>query len=108
MGPHPHYWRCIMKSSATLMLAAPLLLLMLPVALAAEAETIFSKVFAAAIAFAAAVLASGFAISRAGSAGLAASAERPEVRTVAIIIAAFGEALAIYGIAIAFFILGAG
>ncbi len=63
------------------------------------------KALSAAIAFAAAVAASGFAISRAGSAGLAASAERPELRTIAIIIAAFAEALAIYGIAIAFFIL---
>jgi len=88
--------------------AALLAVSLLPAALAVEAVSdIFSKVFAAAIAFSAAVLASGFAISRAGSAGLAASAERPEVRTIAIIIAAFGEALAIYGIAIAFFILGA-
>jgi hypothetical protein len=62
-----------MKNSAALILAAPLLLLVLPIAFAAEAETIFNKVFAAAIAFAA-VLASGFAISRAGSAWLAASA----------------------------------
>ncbi|MEM0481285.1 MAG: ATP synthase subunit C [Nitrososphaerota archaeon] len=88
--------------------SALLAISMLPVVFAVEVTSdIFSKVFAAAIAFSAAVLASGFAISRAGSAGLAASAERPEVRTVAIIIAAFGEALAIYGIAIAFFILGA-
>ncbi|MDT7968700.1 MAG: hypothetical protein RQ949_05460 [Candidatus Calditenuis sp.] len=74
---------------------------------AAEAggAAVVDKALSAAIAFAAAVAASGFAISRAGSAGLAASAERPELRTVAIIIAAFAEALAIYGIAIAFFIL---
>jgi V/A-type H+-transporting ATPase subunit K len=97
-----------MQLRTALLVAGSLVLLALPIAFAAEAATpLFSKVFAAAIAFAAAVLASGFAISRAGSAGLAAAAERPEVRTVAIIIAAFGEALAIYGIAIAFFILGA-
>lgn len=66
------------------------------------------KFIAAAAAFGLAVLAAGFAISKAGSAGLAAAAERPEVRTTAIIIAAFGEALAIYGIVIAFFILGTG
>lgn len=67
-----------------------------------------AKLIAAAAAFGLAVLAAGFTISKAGSAGLAAAAERPEVRTTAIIIAAFGEALAIYGIVIAFFILGAG
>jgi len=86
-----------------------LLILLSPVVYAAEANTnaLVSKVFAATIAFGVAVAAAGFTISKAGSAGLAASAERPEVRTVAIIIAAFGEALAIYGIAIAFFILSA-
>jgi V/A-type H+-transporting ATPase subunit K len=66
-----------------------------------------SRTFAAAIAFGVAVISAGFGIARAGSAGLAASAERPEVRTVAIIISAFAEALAIYGIVIAFFILSA-
>ena len=67
-----------------------------------------AKVLAAALAFAVAVASAGFGIARAGSAGLAASAERPEIRTVAIIISAFAEALAIYGIVISFFILGAG
>jgi len=66
-----------------------------------------AKVFAAAIAFIAAVVSAAWGIARAGSAGLAASAERPEIRTVAIIISAFAEALAIYGIVISFFILGA-
>jgi len=75
---------------------------------AAVISDFVAKVFAAAIAFAAAVVSAGFGISRAGSAGLAAVAERPEIRTVAIIIAAFAEALAIYGIVISFFILGAG
>jgi len=65
-----------------------------------------SRTFAAAIAFAVAVASSGFGIARAGSAGLAATAERPEVRTTAIIISAFAEALGIYGIVVAFFILG--
>jgi F0F1-type ATP synthase membrane subunit c/vacuolar-type H+-ATPase subunit K len=66
-----------------------------------------AKTFAAAIAFGAAVASAGFGIGRAGSAGLAASAERLEVRTTAIIISAFAEALGIYGIVIAFFILAA-
>lgn len=64
-----------------------------------------AKVFAAAAAFIAAVSSAAWAISRAGSAGLAASAERPEIRTTAVIISAFAEALAIYGIVISFFIL---
>lgn len=80
-------------------------LLQLAYAVEQAGAAVLDKSFSAAIAFAVAVAASGFAISRAGSAGLAASAERPELRTVAIIIAAFAEALAIYGIAIAFFIL---
>jgi F0F1-type ATP synthase membrane subunit c/vacuolar-type H+-ATPase subunit K len=67
-----------------------------------------AKVFAAAVAFMAAVVSAAWGISRAGSAWAAASAERPEIRTVAIIISAFAEALGIYGIVIAFFILGAG
>ncbi|MEM0079001.1 MAG: ATP synthase subunit C [Nitrososphaerota archaeon] len=67
-----------------------------------------AKVLAAAAAFIAAVSSAAWAISRAGSAGLAASAERPEVRTTAVIISAFAEALAIYGIVISFFILAAG
>lgn len=86
-------------------LLVALWLLQLAYAVEEAGAALLDKSFSAAIAFAVAVAASGFAISRAGSAGLAASAERPELRTVAIIIAAFAEALAIYGIAIAFFIL---
>lgn len=79
---------------------------------AVQTDSVFgelgSKTFAAAIAFSVAVASSGFGLARAGSAGLAATAERPEVRTTAIIISAFAEALGIYGIVVAFFILGAG
>jgi V/A-type H+-transporting ATPase subunit K len=60
----------------------------------------------AAIVFASSAFSAGWAISKAGSAGLAGSAERPEVRTTAIIISALGEALAIYGIVVALLILG--
>jgi V/A-type H+-transporting ATPase subunit K len=60
----------------------------------------------AAVAFATSALAAGWAISKAGSAGLAGSAEKPEIRTTAIIISALGEALAIYGIVVAILILG--
>lgn len=71
----------------------------------AQLEGFSAKVLAAALAFFGGAISAGWAISRAGSAGLAASAERPELRTLAIIISALGEALAIYGIVIAFFIL---
>ena len=72
---------------------------------AAGGETI-PKSFSAAIAFAGAAMAAGYAVGRAGSAGLAATAERPELRTLAIIITALGEALAIYGIVIAILLSG--
>mgnify|MGYP001243489694 CR=1 FL=1 len=65
-----------------------------------------AKPFAATIAFSVAALSAGFAIAKAGSAGLAAAAERPELKTTAIIITALGEAIAIYGIVIAILILG--
>jgi F0F1-type ATP synthase membrane subunit c/vacuolar-type H+-ATPase subunit K len=65
------------------------------------------RVIGAAIAFSSAALAAGLAIGKAGSAGLAGVAERPEIRTTAIIITALGEALAIYGIVIAILLLGA-
>ena len=45
-------------------------------------------------------------VGKAGSAGLAASAEKPELKTTAIIITALGEAIAIYGIVVAILILG--
>jgi len=65
-----------------------------------------SKFFAASISFAAAAVGAGLAVGKAGSAGLAAAAERPEMRTTAIIITALGEAIAIYGIVVAILILG--
>lgn len=70
-------------------------------------EAISLKTLAAAIAFTFAALAAGWAIAKAGSAGLASAAERLELRTTAIIISALGEALAIYGIVVAILILGA-
>ena len=61
----------------------------------------------AAIAFGFSAIGAGIAIGRAGSAGLAAAAERPELRTTAIIIAALGEALAIYGLIVVILLVGA-
>ena len=65
------------------------------------------KFMAASLAFGAAAIGAGLAVVRAGSSGLAATAERPEMRTTAIIITALGEAIAIYGIVVAILILGA-
>lgn len=65
-----------------------------------------SKFFAASVAFAAAAIGAGLAVGKAGSSGLAAAAERPEMRTLAIIITALGEAIAIYGIVVSILILG--
>jgi F0F1-type ATP synthase membrane subunit c/vacuolar-type H+-ATPase subunit K len=66
-----------------------------------------NKFLAAGLAIGMSAIAAGWAIGRAGSAGLAAAAERPEVRTTGIIISALGEALAIYGLIVALLILGA-
>lgn len=60
----------------------------------------------AAAAFCVSAFSAGWAISRAGSAGLAGSAEKPEIKTTAVIISALGEAIAIYGIVVALLILG--
>tara|TARA_B100000959_G_C14990971_1_gene627934 strand:+ start:213 stop:512 length:300 start_codon:yes stop_codon:yes gene_type:complete len=65
-----------------------------------------SKFLSAALAFSAAAIGAGLAVGKAGSAGLAASAEKPELKTTAIIITALGEAIAIYGIVVAILILG--
>lgn len=65
-----------------------------------------AKFASAGLAFGLGALAAGLAVGRAGAAGMAATAERPEVRTTAIIITALGEALAIYGLVIALLIMG--
>ena len=55
--------------------------------------------------FGLAALGAGLAIGRAGAAGLAATAEKSEIQTFALIITALGEAIAIYGLAMAFLML---
>jgi V/A-type H+-transporting ATPase subunit K len=61
---------------------------------------------AGALAIGAAALASAYGIAHAGSAALAAMAERPEVATWGVIIVALAEGLALYGLVIAFMIIG--
>jgi V/A-type H+-transporting ATPase subunit K len=65
-----------------------------------------SKAIGGGIAFGLAAVGAGYAVGRAGSAGLAATAEKNEMRTFALIITSLGEAIAIYGIVIAILILG--
>lgn len=83
----------------------PALLVLSPTPLQALERAI--GMLSIAIAFGLSVIGAAWAISRAGSAGLAAAAERPELRTTAIIISALGEALGIYGLIIVILLLGA-
>lgn len=64
------------------------------------------KFLAAGIAFGLAALGAGFGVGTSGSAAIAAVTEKAEVRTTALIFVVLAEAIAIYGFAIAFIILG--
>lgn len=65
-----------------------------------------AKFLAAGLAFGLAAFGAGYGIGHTGAAGLAAVAEKPEVRTTALIFVALAEAIAIYGFVIAIIILG--
>lgn len=81
---------------------------LLPFALAQEEEYAGSdmKYIGAGIAFAGAAIGAGYGIGQAGSAGLAAAAEKESMKTQGLIITALAEAVAIYGIVVALLILG--
>jgi len=64
------------------------------------------KFLAAAIAFGLAAFGAGIGVGTSGSAAIAAVTEKAEVRTTALIFVVLAEAIAIYGFAIAFVILG--
>ncbi len=64
------------------------------------------KFLAAAIAFGLAAFGAGIGVGTSGSAAIAAVTEKAEVRTSALIFVVLAEAIAIYGFAIAFIILG--
>ena len=64
------------------------------------------KFLAAGIAFGLAALGAGIGVGTSGSAAIAAVTEKAEVRTTALIFVVLAEAIAIYGFAIAFVILG--
>ncbi len=61
---------------------------------------------AAGLAFGLAALGAGVGVGTSGSAAIAAVTEKAEVRTTALIFVVLAEAIAIYGFAIAFIILG--
>ncbi|MDA4125101.1 MAG: ATP synthase subunit C [Thaumarchaeota archaeon] len=65
-----------------------------------------NKFIAAGIAFGLAALGAGIGVGTSGSAAIAAVTEKAEVRTTALIFVVLAEAIAIYGFAIAFIILG--
>ena len=64
------------------------------------------KFLAAGIAFGLAALGAGIGVGTSGSAAIAAVTEKAEIRTTALIFVVLAEAIAIYGFAIAFVILG--
>ncbi|MFP3208405.1 MAG: ATP synthase subunit C [Nitrososphaeria archaeon] len=82
------------------------LLLMLQSAVSSSSFAQGMGLLAAGLAFGLAAVGAGIAMARIGSSGLAATAEKPELRTWSIVILAFGETIAIYGIAIAILMLG--
>ncbi len=81
-----------------------------PVHAASSPNEIFSstsaKFIAAGVVFALAAIGAGYGVGHAGAAAMAAVAERPEVRSMALIITALAEAIAIYGLVMAIIILG--
>jgi V/A-type H+/Na+-transporting ATPase subunit K len=65
-----------------------------------------NQFIAAGLAFGLAALGAGVGVGTSGSAAIAAVTEKAEVRTTALIFVVLAEAIAIYGFAIAFVILG--
>ena len=66
----------------------------------------FAKYFGAAIAITGAVLASGFAVAKIGSAAMGAISEKPEIVGIALVFVALAEGICLWGFIIAFLILG--
>ncbi|RMF89069.1 MAG: ATPase [Methanobacteriota archaeon] len=73
---------------------------------AAASDNAWKIAIAAAIAIGMAAIASAYGIANAGSAAMAAMAEKPEIATWGVIIVALAEGLALYGLVIAFMIIG--
>ncbi len=75
-------------------------------AAASSYTAVGEKFLAAGLAFGLAALGAGIGVGTSGSAAIAAVTEKAEVRTTALIFVVLAEAIAIYGFAIAFIILG--
>jgi len=89
------------------LLAASLSALSAPVfAITPGAAANGQQFLAAGLAFGLAALGAGVGVGTSGSAAIAAVTEKAEVRTTALIFVVLAEAIAIYGFAIAFIILG--
>ena len=90
-------------------LAAAVVAFSAPVSAQTTTPTVASngnKFIAAGVAFGLAALGAGIGVGTSGSAAIAAVTEKAEVRTTALIFVVLAEAIAIYGFAIAFIILG--
>ncbi len=102
------------KISAILLGAAFLMMLsfFLPVVYADNGSSVLqtgdlgSKLLAASIAFGLAAAGAGYGLGQSGAAAMAAVAEKPEMRTTALLFLALAEAIAIYGFVMAIIILG--
>lgn len=62
--------------------------------------------FGASLAMGLAALGAGYAIAHAGAAAMGAIAEKPEIATWGLIICALAEGIALYGLVIAFLLVG--
>ena len=101
--------KAIFLAGATAIFVLTLLQIPLHVQAASPNEVISStsaKFIAAGVVFALAAVGAGYGVGHAGAAAMAALAERPEVRSMALIITALAEAIAIYGLVMAIIILG--
>ena len=99
--------RRIFRALFTLSVVAALASLSAPVfAMTPGAGANGQQFLAAGLAFGLAALGAGVGVGTSGSAAIAAVTEKAEVRTTALIFVVLAEAIAIYGFAIAFIILG--
>lgn len=73
---------------------------------ATEKQDVGLTMIAAGLAIGLSAMGAGYAIAATGSAAIGATAEKPEMFGKVLLFVALGEAIAIYGIVIAFMILG--
>lgn len=67
---------------------------------------VFGLALAAALTMGLAAVGAGYAIGHAGAAAMGAIAEKPEVSTWGLIIVALAEGIALYGLVVAFMLIG--